>query len=103
MGTEASGIIGDPSPGTRADSIPLFKVAMSEHATKLVTEVLESGYIGQGPRVEEFEALLAERLANPRVVTLNSATSGLQLALHLLAREPNLADEPGEVVTTPLT
>lgn len=98
---DASGIIGDPGADVAAASVPLFKVAMSEHAAKLASEVIESGYIGQGARVDEFEELLCERLANPRVVTVNSATSGLQLALHLLARDET--DPEAEVVTTPLT
>lgn len=45
--------------------IPLFKVAMSEKASALVGEVLDSGYIGQGAKVDEFERALAERLDNP--------------------------------------
>jgi dTDP-4-amino-4,6-dideoxy-D-glucose/dTDP-4-amino-2,4-dideoxy-beta-L-xylose transaminase len=99
MEIEPSGIIGD-APSGAAASIPLFKVAMSDHATTLVSQVLESGYIGQGPKVEEFQGLLAERLGNPHVVTVNSATSGLQLALHMVNRDRS---EPAEVVTTPLT
>jgi dTDP-4-amino-4,6-dideoxygalactose transaminase len=63
--------------------IPLFKVAMSGSAAADVGQVLASGYIGQGPKVEEFERELAERVGNPRVVSVNSATSGLHLALHL--------------------
>jgi dTDP-4-amino-4,6-dideoxygalactose transaminase len=96
---EASGIIGDGSPASPDGAVPLFKVAMSQHAAPMVAEVLASGYIGQGARVDEFEARLAERLDNRRVVTVSSATSGLQLALHMAAR----ADGTGEVVTTPLT
>jgi dTDP-4-amino-4,6-dideoxygalactose transaminase len=105
MESQANGIIGDPVPDARTASIPLFKVAMAEHASARVAEVLESGYIGQGPRVEEFEGELAKRLTNERVITVNSATSGLQLALHLLARraEPDARGNRGEVVTTPLT
>jgi hypothetical protein len=36
--------------------IPLFKVAMSPQATADVGEVLSSGFIGQGPRNDAFEA-----------------------------------------------
>lgn len=84
--------------------IPLFKVAMSAEAGDRVTEVLGSGYVGEGPRVAEFEQALAERIGNPRVATVNSATSGLQLALRLVAGEPAGAGrEQAEVLTTPLT
>ena len=92
--------------------IPLFKVRMSENAINRVTEVLRSGFIGQGPVVEEFESELKEYFG-PHVhpLTTNSATSAEHLALHLL-KKPNeeVAEdywpglEPGdEVLTTPLT
>ncbi|WP_410538493.1 DegT/DnrJ/EryC1/StrS family aminotransferase [Streptomyces sp. KL2] len=80
--------------------IPLFKVAMSDKAAALVGDVLDSGYIGQGAKVDAFESALAERLDNPRVLTVNSATSGLHLALHLVATE---AGRDGEVLATALT
>ena len=35
--------------------IPLFKVYMSEDVPEKVSKVLKSGYIGQGPIVDEFE------------------------------------------------
>lgn len=38
--------------------IPLFKVAMAESVAARVAETLASGFIGQGPRVAEFEAEL---------------------------------------------
>ena len=37
------------------NKIPLFKVFMSPKAGEKVTDVLNSGFIGQGPKVEEFE------------------------------------------------
>ena len=40
--------------------IPLFKVYMSENAPSEVEKVLRSGYIGQGPIVDEFETELKE-------------------------------------------
>jgi dTDP-4-amino-4,6-dideoxygalactose transaminase len=82
--------------------IPLFKVAMSPSAADEVGRVLASGMIGQGAKVAEFEALLGEELANPRVLTVNSATSALHLALRLVSdtAEPSTRDE---VLTTPYT
>ena len=38
--------------------IPLFKVFMSEESIKESNDVLNSGYITQGPKVEQFEDLL---------------------------------------------
>ncbi|PRY01747.1 DegT/DnrJ/EryC1/StrS family aminotransferase [Allonocardiopsis opalescens] len=86
--------------------IPILKVPMSDEATAAVGKVLASGMVGQGPVVDEFEAALAERVGNPRVATVNSATSGLHLALHMVAGtepEGGPGGQPGEVLTTPLT
>ncbi|WP_405385926.1 DegT/DnrJ/EryC1/StrS family aminotransferase [Streptomyces sp. NBC_01102] len=80
--------------------IPLFKVAMSHQASALVGQVLDSGYIGQGTKVDELEHALAQRLDNPRVLTVSSATAGLHLALHLVATE---TPHDGEVLATALT
>ena len=68
------------------NQIPLFKVFMAPTAADEVGKVLNSGFIGQGPKVEEFESQLKNYLNNDRLVTLNSGTSGLHLALHLLKR-----------------
>ena len=67
-------------------SIPLFKVFMAPTAKEKVGEVLDSGYIGQGPKVEEFEKQLGEYFGNKKVVTVNAGTSALHLALHLLKK-----------------
>ena len=92
--------------------IPLFKVGMSGDASARVAETLQSGYIGQGPRVEEFESALRKELGIQNLLTVNSGTSALHLALHLLKRPasgegfhgiwPGI--QPGdEVLATPLT
>ena len=79
--------------------IPLFKVAMSPAAGDFVRDVLYCGQLENGPLVGEFEAAVAERIGNPRVVAVNCGTSGLHLALSLVAGE----DRSGEVLSTPLT
>lgn len=66
--------------------IQLFKVFMSPNAGEEVTKILNSGYIGQGPKVEEFETQLKNYLNHDYLVTLNSGTSGLHLALHMLKK-----------------
>ena len=82
----------------RFPMIPLFKVHMPESVDKAVLETLHSGYIGQGPKVEEFEQQLSDYFGNPRVVTLNSGTSGIHLALRLAGVGPG-----DEVISTPMT
>lgn len=77
----------------------LFKVGMGEDAIRAASEVLASGYIGQGERVEAFEGALAYYYRLPhRPVTVNSATSGLHLALTMTGVGPG-----SEVITTPMT
>ncbi|MGF1646677.1 MAG: DegT/DnrJ/EryC1/StrS family aminotransferase [Kineosporiaceae bacterium] len=46
-----------------------------------VTEVLESGWVAQGPRVAEFEAAFAQRMAADHAVAVSSCTTALHLAL----------------------
>ena len=64
--------------------IQLFKVHMNPNAKIEVGKVLDSGYIGQGPKVDEFENKLKDYFGADNIVTLNSGTSGLHLALDLL-------------------
>ncbi len=64
-------------------AIPLFKVYMPESVLEPLSHTLMSGYIGQGPRVEAFEKALAPWVENQNVLTLNSGTSALMLALRL--------------------
>jgi dTDP-4-amino-4,6-dideoxygalactose transaminase len=71
------------------EKINLFQVFMSPNASDEVTKVLNSGYIGQGPKVEEFEKDLRKFFNHDYVSTLNSGTSGLHLALHLLKKPSN--------------
>lgn len=66
------------------NKIPLFKVFMAETAATEVGKILNSGYIGQGPKVDEFESNLKEYFKHNYVSTLNSGTSALHLALRLI-------------------
>ena len=99
--------------------IPLFKVFMADTAAAATERVLVSGYIGQGPRVEEFESELKQCIQSDHVVTVNSATSAEALAYHMF-KKPSISQShqgriggisdnwpglnPGdEVLATPLT
>lgn len=62
---------------------------------------LESGYIGQGYKVEQFEEALKGRFHFRYPVSVNSCTSALQLAIHLA--KPTYYYDEIEVLTTPLT
>lgn len=63
-----------------------------------VMACIDSGWLGAGPRVAEFERRLAAYLATPVAVAVNSCTAALHLALRVL-------DLPvgSEVITTAMT
>jgi dTDP-4-amino-4,6-dideoxygalactose transaminase len=75
--------------------IQLFKVHMNPNAKVEVGKILDSGYIGQGPKVEEFEKQLKDYFNSDKVITLNSGTSGLHLALHLLKKKSSVTAVDG--------
>jgi len=86
--------------------IDLFKVHMAPTAAEEVAKVLNSGYIGQGPKVDEFENQLKDYFNHDFIQTVNSGTSALHMALHLLKKPNN--NWPGmqdgdEVLATALT
>lgn len=72
--------------------LSLFKVFMSDEAVAEATKTMKSGFVSQGPRVEEFEEKLSEYIGNPYILSLNSGTAGLTLALRLL-RKPSPVKE----------
>jgi perosamine synthetase len=53
-----------------------------------VAEVLESGYLTMGPKVEEFERLLAAACGVEQAVAVSSGTAALHLAVLALGLEP---------------
>ncbi len=79
-------------------NIPLFKVFMPKTVKKHLIKTLLSGYIGEGPKVKEFEKKFGKWLGTKNVLMLNSATSGLHLAYHLCIENPE-----DEIITTPMT
>lgn len=78
--------------------IPLFKVFMSPDLDKELLDTLHSGYITQGPKVDEFEAKLKAWLGVDHLLTVNSGTSALQLALTLAG-----VGHGDTVISTPMT
>ena len=70
---------------------------MSDKAPEAVAEVLRSGYIGQGPKVIEFEKLLSYYYES-RVLSVSSCTHGLDLAYHLAGIK-----QGSTVISVPMT
>ncbi len=77
--------------------IPISKPSADDQTKQDLLEVLDSGWWGKGPKVEEFEKKFAEYVGQQYAVAVNSATSALDLCL-------KAADiSGGELYTTPLT
>ena len=83
-------------------SIPLFKVFMSPDAAPAVSTILNSGFIGQGAKVQEFETNLSNQFkqTTSNVLTFNSATSAEHLAYYLL-KTPGTFNIPYEYGSIP--
>ena len=80
--------------------IPLFKVFMSDDVDKPLLETLHSGFIGEGPKVLEFEEILKKHLQTENVLTTNSGTSALHLAYHMIHDK---TFENQTILSTPIT
>lgn len=81
--------------------IQLFKVFMAPNAPKEVSKVLESGFIGQGTKIDQFEEKLKKHFNNDYVLTVNSCTSALTLATYLIKDENFKPTD--EIIVTPLS
>jgi dTDP-4-amino-4,6-dideoxygalactose transaminase len=79
--------------------VPTFAI---DECLAEIRECLERGWTGIGYKTVEFEKIWSEYTGLPHSHFLNSATSGLHLALELLKKE-NGWSSGDEVITTPLT
>ena len=80
--------------------IPVFKPSVGDAEVEAVSKVLRSGWVGQGPKVIEFENEFKKYIGCEEAIAVNSATSGLQLMIELLKHPDPMRDE---VITTPVT
>jgi len=79
-------------------NIPLSKPWVTEEDIKAVEEVLRTPYLSLGPKLTEFESMLAGVAKRKYAVAVNSGTS----ALHLIIRSLGIKDGD-EVITTPFS
>ena len=63
------------------DPIPLARPVMGEREEELALEVLRSGRLSLGPRLEEFERAFAARLGGASTSAVASGTAGLHLSV----------------------
>ena len=78
--------------------VPIAKPIIGEEEIENVVEVLKSGMIAQGPKVEEFEQKFADWVGAKYGIAVNSGTAALHVALLSCG-----IGEGDEVITTPFT
>lgn len=78
--------------------IPLFYPHVPESIIDKLAVTLRSRWVGQGPKVDEFEASFCRKFGIKYAVSLNSGTSALRLALAIIGVGPG-----DEVISTPYT
>jgi dTDP-4-amino-4,6-dideoxygalactose transaminase len=78
--------------------IPIARPQLGEEEKRAVADVLDSGALAQGPRVQELEERFAALVGVPHAVATSSGTTALHLAL--LAAGVGAGDE---VITVPFS
>lgn len=79
-------------------TFPLFRPEISEEAIAASAEVMRSGWLGTGPRVDQFEQAFAAMVGAPHCVAVSSCSAALDLALRISGAGPG-----DDVITTPMT
>lgn len=82
----------------RSTFLPFSRPDIGQEEINEVIEVLSSGWITSGPKVQAFEKAFAEYVGCPYALALSSCTAGLHLAMEMLDLKPG-----DEVITTSLT
>lgn len=77
--------------------IPVLKPDFDQKTKEELLKVLDSGWVGNGPKVKEFEELFAKKVGAKYAVATNSATSALDLCLKVYDIDG------GILVTSPMT
>lgn len=68
--------------------IPVFRPWYGEEELEALREPIMSGWIGLGPKVEEFEEKFAEYVGAKYAVATNSGTAALHLACSVIGLKP---------------
>lgn len=78
--------------------VQLFRPRIRDEAVDAVAEVLRSGWIGMGPKTQEFEQAFARYVNAPHCVVVSNGSSALHLAVRVLGLPPGT-----EVITSAVT
>ncbi len=65
-------------------TIPVFRPSITEAEIDAVAKTLKSGWLGCGPKVQEFEDAFAKYVGAKHAVAVNSCTAALHLAMWVL-------------------
>lgn len=79
-------------------SIPVLRPSITEEEIAEVKKVLESGWLGLGPKTKEFEDKFSHHIGCKHTIALNSGTAALHLAVESLGIK-----DGDEVIVTPMT
>ncbi len=77
--------------------IPVFKPSYGKEEFEAVKKVMKSGWVGLGPKTQEFEEAFAKYIGVKYAVALNSCTAALHLGMLVMDIKG------GDVLTTPIT
>ena len=86
------------NPKSSLPFLPFSRPTIDEATIAAVGEVLRSGWITSGPKVQAFEAMLSEYFGGRPVRTFNSGTCTMEIALRIAGIGPG-----DEVITTPIS
>ena len=79
-------------------AIPYGRQSITKADIEAVTETLQSDFLTQGPKIQEFEDAFARYVGSQYAVAVSNGTA----ALHLCAMAMKV--QPGDkVITTPIT
>ncbi|MFC5141953.1 DegT/DnrJ/EryC1/StrS family aminotransferase [Actinomycetospora rhizophila] len=82
----------------RADFLPFALPTVAEEDVAEVAEVIRSGWLTSGPRLQKLEVEFAAEVGTAAALAVNSGTAGMHLALAALGIRPGTS-----VITTPMT
>lgn len=84
--------------GFRSEFLPFALPTIDEQDAQEVMDVVRSGWLTSGPRIQKFEHEFATELGTASALALNSGTAAMHVALSALQVQPGR-----DIITTPMT